>query len=197
MDGATYVLQLGDLFSGENRRFVIDISVPEIAALGLCTIADLTIEYLNLADRQEITVSIPVNVNVVPGDVAAGRVADSVVRAERLIITAQSAKAMATEELLDGKVADAAKRLKEAARNLRFVAESITGDDERGVESREKINAEAVVMDQLAKTAEENEILYSTKRMTESFSRSSRGKNDRNIIDPNAPKDPNDPWANY
>ena len=197
MDGATYVLQLGDLFSGENRRFVIDISVPEIAALGLCTIADLTIEYLNLADRQEITVSIPVNVNVVPGDVAAGRVADSVVRAERLIITAQSAKALATEELLDGKVADAAKRLKEAARNLRFVAESITGNDERGVESREKINAEAAVMDQLAKTAEENEILYSTKRMTESFSRSSRGKNDRNIIDPNAPKDPNDPWANY
>ena len=197
MDGQTYVLQLGDLFSGENRRFVIDISVPGIAALGLCTIADLTIEYLNLADRQEIKVSIPVNVNVVPGDVAAGRVADPVVRAERLIISAQDAKAKATEELRHGKVDDAAKRLKDQATNLRTLAEAINADDARSVESKQKINAEAAEMDLLAETAKETEIAYSTKRMTESFSRASRGKNDRNFIDPNAPKDPNDPWANY
>jgi Ca-activated chloride channel family protein len=109
-DGETYVLQLGDLFSGENRRFVIDIEVPGIAALGLCKLADLTIEYLNLADRQEISVTLPVNVNVVPGDVAAGRVADPVVRAERLILDAQSSKAAATEELLSGNIKEAASR---------------------------------------------------------------------------------------
>lgn len=68
MDGTTYVVQLGDLFSGENRRFVIDIDVPGIAALGLCKLADLTIEYLDLAARQEISVTMPVNVNVVPGE---------------------------------------------------------------------------------------------------------------------------------
>ena len=197
MDGPTYVLQLGDLFSGENRRFVIDIDVPGIASLGLCTIADLTIEYLNLADRQEITVSIPVNVNVVPGDVAAGRVADPVVRAERLVINAQSAKSLATEELRNGKVLDAAKRLKESAKNLRLEADAIVAEDERGVLSKEKINAEAAEMDLLAKTAEEQEIAYSSKRMTESFSRASRGKNDRNIVNQNPPKDRKDPWANY
>jgi Ca-activated chloride channel family protein len=197
MDGDTYVLQLGDLFSGENRRFVIDIDVPGIAALGLCTIAEITLEYLNIADRQEITVTIPVNVNVVPGDVAAGRVADPVVRAERLIISAQAVKAKATEELRRGKVDEAAKRLKEEATNLRSLAEAINADNPRAAESKEKINAEAAEMDLLAATATENEIAYSTKRMTESFSRGSRGKNDRNIVDPNAPKDPNDPWANY
>ena len=40
MDGETYVLQLGDLYSGENRRFVVEIPIPGMAALGLCHVAD-------------------------------------------------------------------------------------------------------------------------------------------------------------
>jgi Ca-activated chloride channel family protein len=191
MDGPTYVLQLGDLFSGENRRFVIDIDVPGIAALGLCTIAEITIEYLNLADRQEISVTMPVNINVVPGDIAAGRIADPVVRAERLIIGAQSAKSLATDELREGKVAEASKRLKGAAKNLRSEADKISEDNPLTIDSKSRINAEANEMDALAKMAEESEIIYSAKRVTESYSRSSRSKNDRNrFVDPN-----NDPDA--
>ena len=181
-DGETYVLQLGDLFSGENRRFVIDIEVPGIAALGLCKLADLTIEYLNLADRQEISVTLPVNVNVVPGDVAAGRVADPVVRAERLILDAQSSKAAATEELLSGNIKDAASRLKGTAANLRRQASLIPVTDERSAESLELIKVEADEIDALAKTAEENDVIYASKRMTESYSRKTRAKNDRNKI---------------
>lgn len=184
-DGETYVLQLGDLFSGENRRFVIDIEVPGIAALGLCKIADLTIEYLNLADRQEISVTLPVNVNVVPGDVAAGRVADPIVRAERLILDAQNSKALATDELLTGNIKEAATRLKGTAANLRREASLIPVTDERSAESLEIIKAEADEIDALAKTAEENDVIYASKRMTESYSRKTRAKNDRNlIIDP-------------
>ena len=184
-DGETYVLQLGDLFSGENRRFVIDIEVPGIAALGLCKIADLTIEYLNLADRQEISVTLPVNVNVVPGDVAAGRVADPIVRAERLILDAQNSKALATDELLTGNIKEAATRLKGTAANLRRQASLIPVTDERSAESLEIIKAEADEIDALAKTAEENDVIYASKRMTESYSRRTRAKNDRNlIIDP-------------
>jgi len=181
-DGETYVLQLGDLFSGENRRFVIDIEVPGIAALGLCKLADLTIEYLNLADRQEISVTLPVNVNVVPGDVAAGRVADPVVRAERLILDAQSSKAAATEELLSGNIKEAASRLKGTAANLRRQASLIPVTDERSAESLELIKVEADEIDALAKTAEENDVIYASKRMTESYSRKTRAKNDRNLI---------------
>jgi len=184
-DGETYVLQLGDLFSGENRRFVIDIEVPGIAALGLCKLADLTIEYLNLADRQEISVTLPVNVNVVPGDVAAGRVADPVVRAERLILDAQNSKALATDELLTGNVKEAATRLKGTAANLRRQASLIPVTDERSAESLELIKVEADEIDALAKTAEENDVIYASKRMTESYSRKTRAKNDRNqIVDP-------------
>ena len=197
MDGPTYVLQLGDLFSGENRRFVIDIDVPGIAALGLCTIAEITIEYLNLADRQEITVTMPVNINVVPGDVAAGRIADPIVRAERLIIGAQSAKSLATDELREGKIAQASKRLKGAAQDLRNEADKISEDNPLTIDSKARINTEAEEMDALAKMAEENEIIYSTKRVTESYSRASRSKNDRNLLNRKDPEDPKDPWENY
>jgi Ca-activated chloride channel family protein len=184
-DGETYVLQLGDLFSGENRRFVIDIEVPGIAALGLCKIADITIEYLDLAQRVEISVTMPVNVNVVPGDVAAGRIEDPIVRAERLILVAQTAKSLAVDELLNGKIKEASSRLKGAASSLRREASLIPVTDERSAESLELIKVEADEIDALAKTAEENNVIYASKRMTESYSRKTRAKNDRNqIVDP-------------
>ena len=190
MDGTTYVVQLGDLFSGENRRFVIDIDVPGIAALGLCKLADLTIEYLDLAARQEISVTMPVNVNVVPGDVAAGRVSDPIVRAERLILGAQSAKSLATEEILNGKTKEASNRLKGTASNLRREASLIPATDEPTSESLRLIQAEADELDALALTVENEDHFYSSKRMTESYSRKTRGKNDRNqIVDPSIDPD--------
>jgi Ca-activated chloride channel family protein len=179
-DGETFVVQLGDLFSGENRRFVIDLDVPGIAALGLCAIADITIEYLNLAQRQEITVSMPVNVNVVPSDVAAGRVSDPIVRAERLILDAQTAKSLAVEDLHAGKINEATGRLKGTAANLRRHASLIPVTDERSAESLAIIKAEADEIDTLAQIAEVQDVTYSSKRMTESYSRKTRARNVRN-----------------
>jgi Ca-activated chloride channel family protein len=187
-DGETYVVQLGDLYSGENRRFVIDIPVPAMAALGLATIADITIEYLDLAQRQEISVSMPVNINVVPGDVASGRVSDPIVRAERLILEAQTAKSLAVDELRNGKIKEASGRLKGTAATLRREASLIPVTDERSAQSLEIIRAEADEIDVLAATAENEDIQYSQKRMTESYSRKTRSRNIRNQeIDPNIP----------
>jgi Ca-activated chloride channel family protein len=184
-DGDTYVLQLGDLFSGENRRFVVDIKVPGIAQLGLCKIADITVEYLDLAQRQEISVTMPVNINVVPGSEAAARIADPVVRAERLVIEAQSEKALATDEIREGKIKDASNRLKGTAENLRRQASQIPVTDARSAESLEIIRAEADEIEALAETALVSDVQYSSKRMTESISRKSRSRNDRNLnIDP-------------
>ena len=179
-DGETFVVQLGDLYSGENRRFIIDLDVPGIASLGLCKIADITIEYLDLAQRQEISVTMPVNVNVVPGDVAAGRIADPIVRAERLILEAQTAKSLAVDELLNGKIKEASSRLKGAASSLRREASLISVTDERSAESLAIIKAEADEIDVLAQTAEDQDVMYSSKRMTESYSRKTRSRNVRN-----------------
>ena len=191
MDGESYVLQLGDLYSGENRRFVVDIQVPEIASLGLCKIADITIEYLDLAQRQEISVTMPVNVNVVPGDVAAGRISDPIVRAERLILEAQTAKSLAVEELRSGKTKEASGRLKGVASSLRRHASLIPATDEKSAESLALIKAEADEIDALAQTAEFEDISYSTKRMTESYSRSTRSRKPRptSQVDPSIDPD--------
>ena len=181
-DGDSYVVQLGDLYSGENRRFVVKIDVPGIAALGLYKIADITIEYLDLGQRQEISVTMPVNVNVVPGDVAVGRISDPIVRAERLILEAQTAKSLAVEELRSGKIKEASGRLKGTSANLRREASLIPVTDEQSAESLALIKAEADEIDTLAKSAEFDDALYSTKRMTESYSRSTRAKKPRPVI---------------
>lgn len=178
-DGDTYVMQLGDLYSGENRRFVIGINVPQIAALGLCQIAEITIEYLDMSQRQEISVSIPVNVNVVPGDVAAGRVADLTVRAERLVLEAQNTKALATEDVRSGKSKAASSRLRGAAEELRRKASLIPASDAKSSESLAIIRAEADEIDDLARLVEQESASYSSKRMSESYSKSTRSKKSR------------------
>ena len=182
-DGDTYVVQLGDLYAGENRRFVIDIQVPQMSALGLAKIAEITVEYLNLAEMIEVSVTMPVQVNVVPADIAAGRVADPIVRAERLIIEAQSEKALATDEIRAGKSKDAASRLKGTAEKLRREASLIPANDERSAESLNIIIAEADEMESLAKSAEFDDANYSSKMMTQSFSKGTRSRKDR--INPN------------
>ena len=178
-DGDTYVLQLGDLYAGENRRFMIDIEVPGIKALGLCQIAEITIEYLNLADRQEISVTTPINVNVVPGDQAAGRIANPVIRAERLIIAAQSEKATAIEELRSGNSKEASARLLKTVAKLRSEASLIPVTDEASAESLILIRSEADEIEKLAEMAKNEDISYSSKRLTEDFSRKTRARKER------------------
>ena len=178
-DGDTYVVQLGDLYAGENRRFMIDIEVPGIRALGLCQIAEITIEYLNLADRQEISVTTPINVNVVPGDQAAGRIANPVIRAERLIIAAQSEKATAIEELRSGDSKTASARLLKTVANLRREASSIQVTDAVSAESLILIRTEADEIEALAEMAKHEDVAYSSKRLTEDFSRKTRARKER------------------
>jgi Ca-activated chloride channel family protein len=178
-DGDTYVVQLGDLYAGENRRFMIDIEVPGIKALGLCQIAEITIEYLNLADRQEISVTTPINVNVVPGDQAAGRIANPVIRAERLIIAAQSEKATAIEELRSGDSKTASARLLKTVAKLRTEASLIPVTDAVSAESLILIRTEADEIEALAEMAKHEDVAYSSKRLTEDFSRKTRARKER------------------
>lgn len=182
-EGNDYFVQLGDFYGGEERRFVMDLSIPGIAALGLCKVAEISIEYLDLQQKTEVQVILPVHVNVVPGDVAAGRIEDPVVRAERLILVAQSDKALATEELREGKSQQASSRLKGSAENLRRVASQIRVVDERTAESLALILEEAKDMEELANTAANEDAAYSQKRLHENYSRKTRSRNVRPNID--------------
>ena len=96
------IAQLGDLYQGESRRLLIQLDIPAMAALGLSTVAEVVVRYTELPDLVEHVTTLPVTVNVVPGDIAAGRVPDPVVTVERLLQQAQQNKRDAISALRAG-----------------------------------------------------------------------------------------------
>lgn len=104
------MVELGDLYAGERRKLLLKLSVPAMAALGLAQVATIEVGYVALARLAEETVVVPIHVNVVPGDEAAQRIADPVVRSEVLFQDAQEHKRLASEAFEGGDV-DAGERM--------------------------------------------------------------------------------------
>ena len=97
-----------------------------------------------------------------------------------MILEAQTAKSLAVDELRSGKIKEASSRLNNTAASLRREASLIPVTDDRSAESLAIIKAEAEEIEVLAKTAEVEDVMYSSKRMTESYSRKTRSRNVRN-----------------
>jgi Ca-activated chloride channel family protein len=112
------VLELGDLWSGEQRKLLLTLQVPAASELGLHQIADLELRYVTVPELVEHTVVLPVHVNVVPGDQAAGRIANPAVTSERLFQQAQKAKRRAADFLRNGDEAAATAVYGAAAEDL-------------------------------------------------------------------------------
>ena len=117
VDGSI-LTDVGDLYAGETRRVVVAFEVPTMDELGLAEIAQLTFTYIGLPDLDEHTVTIPVTVNVVPGDVAAGRVPKPEVAREKLFLSAQSRKRDAEEAIRRGDYDYARQTLDDSRRKL-------------------------------------------------------------------------------
>jgi Ca-activated chloride channel family protein len=92
-------VELGDLWAGERRRVLLTLGVPAVPALGLALVAELELRAVALLALAEQVVTLPVHVNVVPGDQAAGRVPDPTVVTELLFQRAQDAKRRAADRL--------------------------------------------------------------------------------------------------
>jgi len=116
-DGAVMV-ELGDFYFEEQRKLLMRFKVPAMAGLGLAQIATLELRYVELPGLVEQVVTLPVSVNVVPGDEAAGRVPDPVVHTEVLFQEAQHSKRLASEALERGERETAKKLLDAAAASL-------------------------------------------------------------------------------
>jgi len=97
-----FMVDLGDLYSGEHRRLVLEIEVPAIDGLGLAQVCELELGWVDVSEMKSEKVTLPVHVNVVPGDQAAGRIPDPIVVSERLFQEAQRAKKEAGEALRQG-----------------------------------------------------------------------------------------------
>lgn len=117
------MIELGDFYFDEQRKLLMRLRVPGMAALGLAQVASLELRYVELPDLVEQVVSLPVTVNVVPGDEAAGRVPDPSVRSEVLFQEAQQSKRLASESVARGDRETARRLLEEAVATLRDAEE--------------------------------------------------------------------------
>lgn len=112
------MIELGDLFSEEARKVLLKLKVPALAALGLTRVATLELAYVELPGLVEHVVSLPINVNVVPGDEAAGRVAHPTVESEVLFQEAQDVKRRASEAFERGRYDEGQRLLGETRAQL-------------------------------------------------------------------------------
>ncbi len=99
------VVELGDFYAEEGRKLLLKFKVPSMATLGTASIVHLELAYVELPALVEHVATLPINVNVVPGDEAAGRVPHPTVHSEMLFQEAQDAKRRASEAFERGDLA--------------------------------------------------------------------------------------------
>jgi Ca-activated chloride channel family protein len=112
------VIELGDLYAAEQRKLLMTLKVPAMAALGLARVATLELQYVELPGLVEHLVTLPIAVNVVPGDEAAKRIADPTVQSEVLFQQAQETKRRASEAFETGDLDRGRRLLAESAGHL-------------------------------------------------------------------------------
>ena len=181
-DGAT-VITVGDLYAGERRNILVRLNSAPLAELGLATIADLTVEFTALPEMREHRITVPVTVNVVPGDEAAGRVPAPIVVVEELLAETASAKADASRQVRDGDTDAARTSLRRASRSLDSLLKALdvlrrhgeldgtSATDLQSVLSSERDDIESITTDLDTKPAE-----YTSKAAMSSATMSRTGR---------------------
>lgn len=164
----TVMIELGDLYSAEERKILMKFSVPSMAQLGLARIATLQLQYVELPGLVEQTVSLPISVNVVPGDELGDRVPDPTVTSEVLFQEAQEAKRKASEAYELGDIGSAEGYLGEAS-GLIGTALSIAPLGGAG-----SIRAEAEEIDQMRRMSRTETTGFMSKMSRESYHRKNR-----------------------
>lgn len=162
------LVELGDFYADETRRLVLAFDVPGRSSLGLATIGELVFTYVELPALVQHTVTLPVDVNVLPGDEAAGRVRKPEVEKERLLLTVQRAKRDSENYLRDGDVASAKAALTGAAHDL--AAAPMASDMD--------VMAEGSWFAESLDLLDTRDAAYNMKRSTASRTQRSRGSRD-------------------
>jgi Ca-activated chloride channel family protein len=164
------MVELGDFYSGETRRLLLELHIPAMAALGLAQVAELTLTYVELPALTQHTVTLPVSVNVVPADVAAQRVPSPEVHREKLLLSAQAAKRASEDALARGDYDTARTTLDGAAVALAAMPGSALTDE---------VAAEIAWLHQTRDGLTDWDTDYSSKRLRAEANRKSRGYKNR------------------
>jgi len=172
----TVVIPLGDLFAGEHRELLLHFAVPAVAALGLYELATLTIEYVSLPSLESQTITWPLAVNVVPGDVAAGRVCDPSVVTARLLAQATQAKDAANTALGEGDIDRAEQVMRQEIDRLDAEIGALPAAAPQAL--RDRLREEQAQLDKLARGAREADTMMMQKSLTEDLLLQQRGRDD-------------------
>ena len=143
-----FMVELGDMYAGETRRVLLEIDVPALGELGLTKVCELELRWVEIASMQSRLATIPVSINVVPGDEAAGRSENPEVEVELAFQRAQRAKRDATDALHDGDVETASSLYRDASLDLRSAHAAAPPD------TASELAAEASLLEDLADRAE-------------------------------------------
>ncbi len=175
--GDGLLVQLGDMYAGESRKVLLSLRVPSMAALGLATVARLRLCYTALPSLVAHALDLPVSVNVVPADVAAGRVPNPVVVVEKLMQEVQHNKKAAAEALRRGDHDEAVALLTSAKRSLDNHAAALPEN------VAAPVREESQELDRLARLAEQEPPETSLKASYESLTMTTRSKRKRIDVD--------------
>ncbi len=163
------LVELGDFYSGEVRRLLLRLEVPAIDTLGVAEVAALEISFTEIPALVHHSVSLPIAVNVVPGDEAAGRVRNPDVQREALLLQSQRAKRASMDALAQGDVRGAQSHLDGAM--SAFMSAPRLADAETA--------AEVAWLAETRDALSSRDASYNSKRMRSDHSRKARGHKNR------------------
>lgn len=165
VDGGV-LAELGDFYAGETRRITVSVQVPAMASLGLAKVASFTLRYVDVATLHQHTVTVPVSVDVVPADVASGRVPNPVVEQEKLLQQTQVDKRRAEVALREGDELIAREALSEATDRLLSAPPGVATDE---------LAAEVAWLEDTRDALRRRDAAYTAKRLSSDRWRKSRG----------------------
>ena len=156
-------IELGDLYGSEARKLLLKLAVDGMSGLGVAQIAELELRYVESATLTEHTVTLPVTVNVVPGDETAGRVPNPTVQSEKLYQEGQAAKLRASEAYERGDL-DAGSAFLDASRQSSISSALLASAPERSA-----IDDELQMIEELGSVAATGSAGYVSKRTRDSY----------------------------
>lgn len=172
------VLPLGDFYAGERREVLIRFEIPAMAALGLTELATFSLEYIALPELESQVITWPVAVNVVPGDEAAGRVANPTVTTARLIAESTKVKRYASESIRRGEIAAATTLMRKQAQLLRDAKAAVPDEADDSATLKQRLALEAEQSEKLARSALDREARQASKSFDEDSFTGDFGRND-------------------
>ena len=188
IDGDAVVVSLGDFYAAEERSLLVKFRVPGLPNLGTTTIADIVLEFTTLPDLKEHTVTLPIAINVVPGDEARGRIPNPVVEVASLLADISDEKKQAADALRQGDSARARTTLSGSISKVSTKRQHLQAQPDAEPSLTQLLDEAARELLQLADDVIHRDVAYSSKAMTQAWSSSSRGRRNR----PQAKPDPDD-----